>query len=345
VSRPHRPASRARYVPYAEVGARPNIVVDGAALPSTVLTLSHWPNNSTPEALKRDTSTATVFAYLAAPTGHRPCAIVTNNHFDEDGLFSMYALLRPAEARRHERLLTDASFAGDFGTFRDRAAARLCFAIEAFVDPASALLPRRVFATSGKARVAALYRALLPRLPKLLRDASCCRRHWQAEDEHLRESERLVAEGRVAIEEEPELDLAIVRIPIGLPARRVRRYLHGESAAIHPFAIHNATRCTRLVRIQGRRIELQYRYESWLQIPSRRPAGRVDLTPFRRWLDRHDGGGWTWQDTLALAPRLYRADGRPSGVSPEAFLRELRAALRNLPTAWDAYDWKPARRA
>lgn len=274
-----------------------------------------------------------------------PAPIVTNNHFDEDGLFSMFALLQPGEARRHERLLTDASFAGDFGTFRDRAAARLCFAIEACVDPASGLLPRHVFATSGSARVASLYRAMLPRLPNLLRNTGAHQRHWRGEDEHLRESEELIEDGRVALEEDPELDLAIVRIPIGLPARPVRRYLQTEAAALHPFAIHNATRCTRLVRIQGRRIELQYRYESWLRIPSRRPAARVDLTPFRHWLERRDGAGWIWEDTLDPAPRLYRADGRPSGVTPESFLRELRAALRDLPPAWDAYHWPSGRRA
>jgi hypothetical protein len=295
--------------------------------------------------LRRDTSTATVFAYLASREHHVPAPIVSNNHFDEDGLFSMYALHRPPDALRYERLLTDASFAGDFGTYRDRTAARLCFTLEAFVDPRTALLPRAVFATTGPARVAALYRAMLPRLPKLLRNLALYRRLWQAEDEHLRAGEALITGGQVAIEEEPELDLAIVRIPIGLRARRIRRYLRAEMAAIHPFAIHNATRCGRLVRIQGRSIEFQYRYESWLQIPSRRPAARVDLTAFARALDRRDGGGWIWEDTLDLVPRLYRTDARASRLSPEAVLRELRAALRDLPPVWDAYTWKPRRPA
>ncbi len=52
----------ARYIPYSDIGDQPHIIVDGAPLDSTVLTLSHWPNNQTPDSLQRDTSTATVFA-------------------------------------------------------------------------------------------------------------------------------------------------------------------------------------------------------------------------------------------------------------------------------------------
>ena len=45
-----------RFVPYHELNdSTPNIIVDGAAGPGTVLTLSHWPKSGTPEALKRDT--------------------------------------------------------------------------------------------------------------------------------------------------------------------------------------------------------------------------------------------------------------------------------------------------
>ncbi len=73
----------AQYEPYKKIGDRPNIIVDGAPLESTVLTLSHWPNNQTDPSLRRDTSTATVFAYLDAPELHQDVPIVSNNHFDD----------------------------------------------------------------------------------------------------------------------------------------------------------------------------------------------------------------------------------------------------------------------
>ncbi|MEO7385358.1 MAG: DUF6687 family protein, partial [Gammaproteobacteria bacterium] len=158
----------ARFVPYAAARQLPNIVVDGAPLPSTLLTLSHWPNNQSPPALRRDTSTATVFAYLDSPEAHLTVPWVTNNHFDEDGLFGMYALTDPECALEDRRLLVTGSFAGDFGVVTDPDSARLCFAIEALTDPEVSPLPADIFADPD--RVAALYTALLESLPALLRD-------------------------------------------------------------------------------------------------------------------------------------------------------------------------------
>ena len=101
-----------RFVPYPEVGGRANIVVDGAPLASTVLTLSHWPNNATPDRFKRDTSTETALAYVERHDPRRVAGIVTNNHFDEDGLFSMLRCSKPRRALRHRQLLADAAQRG-----------------------------------------------------------------------------------------------------------------------------------------------------------------------------------------------------------------------------------------
>lgn len=334
-----------RYVPYREVGAAPNIVVDGAPLASTVLTLSHWPVNATPERFKRETSTETVLAYVEGHDPRRLAGVVTNNHFDEDGLFSMFSLLQPRLALRYRGLLADAARAGDFGVFRARDAARLCFTIEAHADRRLSPLPRAIFRGSAAQRVAGLYRAMLPRLPRLLGNLASLRRYWLQQDQHLAASEALIDSGRVVIEEEPELDLAIVRIPDDLPRRTVWRYLQREAAAVHPFAIHNRTRCARLVRIQGRRLELQYRYESWLQIRSRRPALRVDLSALARWLNRRERNGrWHWENPmLELAPRLMLGNGSATSLSPELILRALREQLRSQPPVWDPYDWVPPR--
>ncbi len=335
-----------RYVPRDEVGARPNIVVDGAPLDSTVLTLSHWPVNSTPEPYRRDTSTETALAWVARNDPASVAAIVTNNHFDEDGLLSMFTVLEPRAALGRRELLADAARAGDFGIYRSRESARLCFTIESLSDPAQSPLPAEALKGPESRRTAALYRHMLSRLPRILAQPQAYRRYWREQDEHLDASEELVTSGRLVIEEEPELDLAIVRIPEDAATRRVLRYLSREQAEVHPFAIHSATRCTRLVRLRGRRIEVQFRYESWLQVQSRRPALRVDLTPFCCWLNRHEANGtWTWENTLGIAPRLRLARDAASSIPPAMFLRELRHYLRTLPVAWDPYHWQPADRA
>ncbi|MDP7452920.1 MAG: hypothetical protein QGE95_11700, partial [Arenicellales bacterium] len=87
------------FVPYEALGESPNIIVDGAPNDFTVLTLSHWPKSGTPIELKRDTSAEIAFAYLDTPTFHRNVDVISNNHFDEDGLVGLFTLLDPQLAQ------------------------------------------------------------------------------------------------------------------------------------------------------------------------------------------------------------------------------------------------------
>jgi len=334
----------AQFTPYAAARTLPNIVVDGAPLPTTLLTLSHWPNNQTPAPLRRDTSTATVFAYLDAAHLHQAVPWVTNNHFDEDGLFSIYAISEPVQALPARSLLIAASLAGDFGVVTERDAARLCFAIENLADPDASLLPAEVFAE--KDRVAALYTAMLEALPALLRD---CRDGWPRygdlwalQDEHLTASHTLLADGVVTVVESPALDLAVVRIPPYLRQRQVRRYLADESAVIHPFAVNSATQCSRILRVQGNHYEFEYRYESWLKLATRRVPLRVHLDGLAARLNELERGppAWVAQSPMDIVPRLQRSDGTASTIPLDTFLLELEGALTSAPVAWDPHDWQ-----
>lgn len=336
--------SPARYVPYREVGDQPNIIVDGAPLESTVLTLSHWPNNQTHPSLRRDTSTATVFAYLAAPELHRDIPIVSNNHFDEDGLFSMFGVVDPATALEHRDILTGAALAGDFGVFEDLRAVRLCFVVESFCDPDESPLAAGTFDGCERRRVAALYRAMLERVPALARDVDAWESLWRGQYEHLEDSERLFETGAVTIEEHADVDLAVVDIPADLPLRTVRRYLEAERAAIHPFSIQNRTLCNRILRITGHRYELQYRYESWVQLASRRPALRVSLDSLVAELNATEraAGEWRCEDVDEVAPRLFLEGADQSSLAPEAFIDLVRRHLSTAPVAWDPFNWESA---
>lgn len=76
------------------------------------------------------------FRYLdSGATLHGNAEVVTNNHFDQDGFISVYALSRPDDALARRTLLEDVAAAGDFAIYRDRRAARLSMIIAAFADP------------------------------------------------------------------------------------------------------------------------------------------------------------------------------------------------------------------
>ena len=56
---------------------------------------------------------------------------VSNNHFDQDGLVSIYALVAPEEAIARRSFLEDVARAGDFAVCRDRDAARVSMVLSA----------------------------------------------------------------------------------------------------------------------------------------------------------------------------------------------------------------------
>ncbi len=332
------------YVPYKELGSRPHAIIDGPPLTSTTLTLSHWPNNQTPGSLQRDTSTATVFAYFDESPGHHPVDIASNNHFDEDGLFSMFTFCCPELAGEHRALLEAGGLAGDFGIVGDPDAAKLCFIVESFTDPDVSPLAKEVFDGCENHRVTSFYRELLPRVKGFLDDLGKYEMYWRDQFEHLEFSQSLVASGKVSIEERPEYDLAIVRIPEDVPERTVRRYLNAEKAAVHPFAINSATRCNRIVRFYRGGFDFHYRYESWLRFKSWRPMLRVALEEFADQLNELEEAPGTWrgEDVNEVIPRLYLDGCHRTSLTESQFITLLEKYLVSAPVAWDPYDWQEA---
>lgn len=328
------------FVPYEELGSRPNIIVDGAASPSTVLTLSHWPKSGTPAALKRDTSAEIVFAYLDSPALYVEAEAVSNNHFDEDGLVGVYTLLDPAKAEKHRDLLLDVARAGDFGTYRYRDAARIAFAISALADREQSPLRAELFALPYPAMAAGLYQRLLEVLPRLLANPAEYKSLWESEDAKLTASEELIEAREVKISERPDLDLAVVTIPEALSTATVHRFTQTRAAECHPFAIHNQTACSRILMVQGKHIEFQYRYESWVQYVSRKIAARVDLSGLAAELNREEAseGQWTFDGVDRITPRLHLEGGAGTSLDPSRIQQQLEQHLATGKAAWNPYD-------
>jgi uncharacterized protein DUF6687 len=318
-----------QYLPYARAGAVPNIIVDGAATTRTVLTLSHWPKSGTPAELKADTSAEIVFRYLGTLRLHVDAEAVSNNHFDEDGLIGIFAIVQPAIAGEYRDLLIDAARAGDFGVYTRRDAARLAFAISAASHPGTSPVPAAVFDLPYGEMAGELYTRLLDLLPRCLTDLDGFRHLWAAQDEALAESERLIDRGLVTIDEHRDLDLAIVSIPGDAP----------ENAG-HPMAINSRTPCSRIALVRGQHIELQYRYEGWVQLASRRPAPRVDLAPLADDLNRREEseGRWVFDGVDAITPALHLEGSPDTTIPADQVLHAIERHLETAPAAWDPYD-------
>jgi hypothetical protein len=326
------------FVPYSQANV-PNIVVDGSSNAHTLLTLSHWPRSGTPSELKADTSAEIAFRYLDSAKFHVACDVVTNNHFDQDGLVGVFVLIDPLTAARYRDLLIDVASAGDFGVFQRRDAARINFAVSSLADPEISSFPKSIFDLRYPEMAAELYVRLLEVLPRLIAEPETFKPLWEDEDATLSESETLIANGTATIEENADLDLAIVRIPERLMESRTHRFASSQQRAFHPLAINNATTCTRILIVQGQHAEFQYRYESWVQLVSRKPPARVDLDALAREFNLLEhGGNWIFDGVDAITPRLRLEGKHETSIPLNVIIEKLEQNLRAGPPAWDPYD-------
>ena len=109
------PGRRFEFVEEAYEGYVPAISCDGL-VSGAALDLTHWQGNHTPEEYKADTSTEIALKFVVSPEASEQWAnaVVVNNHFDTDGVLSVWALLDPASALARREVLVAAAEAGDF---------------------------------------------------------------------------------------------------------------------------------------------------------------------------------------------------------------------------------------
>ena len=233
--------------------------------------------------------------------------------------------------------------AGDFGRSRTRDAARISFAISTLVDPHASPLDKSVFDGEYPQLAARLYRELLPRVPQLLDDVDSVRALWAEEDAHLTASNDAFDSGRATLTERPDLDLAIVLVPEELTNRTMHRFTQTRASGLHPMAVHNRTQMLRAAYICGNRYEVQLRYESWVQLVSRTPQARPDLSLLAKRLDELESssGSWQFDGVGTITPALKLQGSEESSITQERFLAELRAFLVDAAPAWDPWAPRP----
>jgi hypothetical protein len=327
-------------VAYAALAGAPSVIVDGSPAPGTVLCLSHWPGVGGPPEFAADLSADMAFRYLHAFDRHETARAASNNHFDQDGLVGLFALVAPVDALARREELIEVARAGDFAVTSSRAAARVSMVLAAFADPERS--PLAPLPAEYDDVTALLYSELLGRLPELCEQPERWRDLWADEDATLRASEDALASGSATISEVPDVDLAVVRVPDQAPRGGGHRFGGAWVSGLHPMAINNATERGAVLTLRGNHYELAYRYESWVQFRSRVVRPRVDLAPLAERLNAAEveaGGSAQWVATSvsALAPTLSPADDEESSLAPATVAAAVEDHLRSAAPAWDPF--------
>ena len=92
------------------IAGEPKLSVDGTV--DNAIHFSHWQGNETPASVKADTSTEIALNVVAAANRDQLTQgidLVTNNHFDSDGVLSVWSMLNGERALElREKLISAA---------------------------------------------------------------------------------------------------------------------------------------------------------------------------------------------------------------------------------------------
>jgi len=309
-----------RYVSYESSSDEPNIIVDGSGNTGTILTLSHWPHSGTPQEFKADSSAEIALNFLRSPRRaefESRAQVVSNNHFDEDGLMSVWAMTHPEQAIELQEQVVGVATAGDFSRVLMPEYAQIVYAINALAAK-----------TDGDK-----YQALLPKVESLLRNPEKHESLWREDWQRLESDFALIASGEANITEHANIDLAIVESP----------------RPIDQMAICSRTNCLRVLTIFGEGFyKLQYCYESWVQVVSRIVRPRIDLYALAESLQRVEQVHGTWKhgDTADIMPSLefvdFEGTPTPSGIPRAQLISEVVSFFEreqdNPALQWSPYD-------
>jgi hypothetical protein len=320
----------------------PKLSVDGT-VPNSIH-FSHWQGNHTPAALKADTSTEIALQFAAASERERAeltggVELVTNNHFDTDGVLSVWTVLNAERALDLRELLIAAAEAGDFSAYTTPSAIRASLTIQGSDAPVpdaglAAPLARQL---NGGADVdeARAYELVLPEVARILTRTDEYEPLWRAAWTEIERALESFARGSSHVAEDDEAHLSVVTLAPELYGA------HGFKPTRHAAPYTAITRHARgqifLIAIPmqaGFAYRIDYPYYSWAETVVRPPVARRDLTMLiarLNELERDQATSWRADTSeLTSAVKSFGADGllRASRLAPDEVATELRRALR-----------------
>ena len=278
--------------------ATPFLCVDGVV--EGGLNVSHWPGNRTPAHLKADTSTEMMLKLARDPASAewlRGVSLVTNNHFDTDGLLSVFAALRPEEALRHETAMIQAARTGDFGEWTTPDSLKFDAVVTAYDDERRSPIASEIRGKSGPERTQIVYDRLLSLLPDLLSGAAARKELWgDRMQAYMRSMIRIRDVARVREHDAARLTVIEATEPLD------------EMARFNLARHHRVLTATRSA--DGLVYEMAFQIFSWFDTLTPPRGTRFDLSEVGARLDAMEaagGGRWTYTGDDSLESRLYRA--------------------------------------
>jgi Family of unknown function (DUF6687) len=305
----------------------PKLSVDGTV--DNAVHFSHWKGNETPASVKADTSTETVLNVVAAPNRKeltRSIDLVTNNHFDTDGVLSVWTMLAGERALALRDKLIAAAEAGDFSELSSVDGVRASIVIQGSdspIDKSGSPLAGRLAGgpVDDEARA---YLLVLPQVEQVITRTSEYEKLWRDSWQRIETALDSFAKGESHVEEFGDAGLSLVTLapqvfgPNGFnPAR---------DAVPFTAISHHAKGELFLIATPlngGWAYRIDYPYYSWAETVVRPTIVRRDLSSLMaelNELEKSSTGKWEIDPSeLASAAKFVDVSGRlaASKLAPE----------------------------
>ncbi len=325
--------------------------IDGTV--SNSLHFSHWEGNHTPASVKADTSTEIALNLVASPERERlteGIELVTNNHFDTDGMLSVWTVLTGERALELREKLIAAAEAGDFSEYSSKDGVRASIVIQgsdATVPGEDAGSPLARHLSGGAATdEARSYELILPEVERVITRTDDYEFLWRDVWQRIETALESFARGESHVEEDASKGLSLVTLAPGLYGSR------GFSPTRHnaPFTAISKNARGRLFlialpMINGWSYRIDYPYYSWAETVVRPPVERHDFNGLiirLNELEQHKAtegnaqGHWVLdRSEMTSAVKFLDQTGTlcASTLNPERVAEELRATLNEAETA------------
>lgn len=321
----------------------PKLSVDGT-VPNSVH-FSHWEGNETPAELKADTSTEIALKLVASPQRDsftRGIDLVTNNHFDCDGVLSCWTVLNGERALEFRDLLIAAAEAGDFSEHSSDDGVRVSIAIQGAEQaspgnddgsPLAQMLAGREMASRITENDALAYELVFPEVERLLRNVNAYEPLWRDGWRAVADALESFASGRSKVIENGESKISVVTLAPDIfhgggfsptrhsaPFTAISKYAHGELFLIS------------IPANGGWFYRLDYPYYSWAETVVRPHIARRDLTNSLRVLNEKEAnrnGQWSRDDReMTSAVKFLDESGglTPSSLEPDQVLEAFKTS-------------------
>ncbi|CAN5329378.1 hypothetical protein BH18ACI2_BH18ACI2_23070 [soil metagenome] len=195
----------------------PKLSMDGV-VPNAVH-FSHWQGNETPPQVRADTSTEIALNLVASPLCAeltRGIELVTNNHFDTDGVLSVWTVLMGERALQWREQLIAAAESGDFSEYTNERAIRASLVIQGgdgAIPDAGVLSPlARELAGGADVDEARAYELVLPEVEKVLTRTDDYEHLWRDEWDKIERAVESFARGTSRIEEDAAARLSFITL-------------------------------------------------------------------------------------------------------------------------------------